>query len=131
MPDKPRAKPQSRAALLRQYLLVGGGLGLYFGLFFRPLREPNFVLAMALALLATAVFTIPTLLKKDRPTLSAWGKTAVTTFIKFVLILALLEVRHYVYDIGGKWLVAVFTTALGAAGGWWLAQSDINKKPTK
>lgn len=127
MPDKQRARPQTRSALLRQYLLVGGGLGLYFGLFFRPLREPNFVLAIALALLAAAVFTIPSLLKKDRPRLGEWGKTAVTTFIKFALILSLLEVRHYVYDLGGKWLVAVFTTLLGAAGGWWLAQTDIPK----
>ncbi|MFZ1396274.1 MAG: hypothetical protein WAS33_05220 [Candidatus Promineifilaceae bacterium] len=124
MADKRRVKPQTRAALLRQYLLVGGGLGLYFGLFFRPLREPNFALAVALALLATAFFNIPTLLKKDRPTLSVWGKTAVTTFLKFALILALLEVRHYVYDLGGRWLVAVFTTLLGAAGGWWLAQTE-------
>lgn len=124
MADKRRVKPQTRAALLRQYLLVGGGLGLYFGLFFRPLREPNFALAVALALLATAVFNIPTLLKKDRPTLSVWGKTAVTTFLKFALILALLEVRHYVYDLGGRWLVAAFTTLLGAAGGWWLAQTE-------
>ena len=129
MSDKRRsAKPQTRSALLQQYLLVGGGLGLYFGLFFRPLREPNFAVAIALALLATAVFTIPTLLKKERPTMEAWGKTAVTTFIKFGLILALLEARHYVHDLGGKWLVAIFTTLLGAAGGWWLAQSDINKR---
>ncbi len=128
MPDKRRAKPQTRAALLRQFLLVGSGLGLYFGLFFRPLREPSFVLAFALALLATAVFTIPSLLKKDRPSLREWGKTALLTFFKFVLGLTLLEVRHYVYDLGGKWLVTVFTTILGAAGGYWLAQTDINKK---
>ena len=129
MSDKRRsAKPQTRSALLQQYLLVGGGLGLYFGLFFRPLREPNFAVAMALALLATAVFTIPPLLKKDRPTMEAWGKTAVTTFIKFGLILSLLETRHYVHDLGGKWLVALFTTLLGVAGGWWLAQSDTNKR---
>lgn len=124
MPDKRRAKPQSRAALLRQYLLVGGGLGLYFGLFFRPLREPNFAVAVAVALLATAVFTIPSLLKKDRLPLDEWGKTAVTTFLKFALILTLLETRHYVYDLSGRWLVAVFATALGAAGGWWLAQTE-------
>ena len=128
MANKRSAKPQTRAALLRQYLLVGGGLGLYFGLFFRPLREPNFALAVALALLATAVYTIPSLLKKDRPPMGLWWRTAVATFIKFALILALLEVRHYIYDMGGKWLVALFTTVLGAAGGWWLAQTDFNKK---
>ena len=117
-------KQKARTALLRQYLLVGSGLGLYFGLFFRPLREPNFAVAVALALLATAVFTVPALLKKDRPPLGKLGRTAVTTFIKFAIILALLESRHYVYDLGGRWLVAVFTTLLGVGAGWWLAQSD-------
>jgi hypothetical protein len=118
-------KPKARAGLLRQYLLAGAGLGLYFGLFFRPLREPNFAVALSLALLATAVFVVPALLKKSRPPLGELGRTAVTTFVKFVLILALLESRHYVYDLGGKWLVTVFTTLLGAGAGWWLAQSDV------
>lgn len=115
---------QSGKTAVSQFILVGAGLGLYVGLFFRPLREANFAVAIALALLATAVFTIPSLLKKNRPTLGEWGKTAVATFVKFALILSLLEVRHYVYDLGGKWLVAVFTTLLGAAGGFWLAQRD-------
>lgn len=120
---KPKARQSGKTAVT-QFILVGAGLGLYFGLFFRPLREPNFAVAVALALLATAVFTIPSLLKKNRPTLGEWGKTAVTTFVKFALILSLLEVRHYVYDLGGKWLVAAFTTLLGAAGGYWMAQRD-------
>ena len=118
-------KPKVRSGLLRQYILAGAGLGLYFGLFFRPMREANFAVAVALALLATAVTSGLTLLKKDRPPLTEVGKTAVTTFIKFALILALLEGRHYVYDLGGKWLVAAFTTLLGAGAGWWLAQKDV------
>lgn len=113
---------------LRRYALTGAAVGLYFGLFFRPLREPNFAVAVALALLATAVTIVIALLKKDRPPLRELGGTAVTTFIKFALILALLEGRHYVYDLGGKWLVSVFTTLLGAGAGWWLAQSDIGTK---
>ena len=117
-------KPKARAGLLRQYLLAGAGLGLYFGLFFRPMREPNFAVSVALALLATAVFVVPALLKKDRPSLGELGRTAVTTFIKFAIILALLESRHYAYDLGGRWLVTIFTTLLGAGAGWWLAQSD-------
>ena len=117
-------KQKARAGLLRQYVLAGAGLGLYFGLFFRPAREPNFAVGVALALLATAVFIVPALLKKDRPPLGDLGRTAVTTFIKFAFILALLESRHYVYDLGGKWLVTIFTTLLGADAGWWLAQSD-------
>ncbi|WP_420631094.1 hypothetical protein [Candidatus Leptofilum sp.] len=120
-----------KQSLLRQYLLVGGGLGLYFGWFFRPLREPNFAIAVALALLATAVFTTIALLKKDRPPLGELGKTAVNTFLKFGVILTFLEVRHFVYDFGGRWLVVLFTTLLGAFGGWWMAQSDLQKSRQK
>jgi hypothetical protein len=88
------------------------------------MREPNFAVSVALALLATAVIVTIALLKKDRPPLGELGRTAATTFIKFAVILALLEFRHYVYDLGGKWLVTAFTTLLGAGAGWWLAQSD-------
>lgn len=121
-------KPKVRSGLLRQYILAGGGLGLYFGLFFRPVREANFAVAVALALLATAVTIVIALLKKDRLPLRELGGTAVTTFVKFGLVLALLEGRHYIYDLGGKWLVTVFTTLLGACAGWWLAQGDIVTK---
>ncbi|MBK8902758.1 MAG: hypothetical protein IPM53_16330 [Anaerolineaceae bacterium] len=120
---KQKARPSGKTAVT-QYILVGAGLGLYFGLFFRPLREPNFLAAVALALLAAAAVTILGLLKKARPTLPELGKTAVTNFIKFALVLALLEGRHYAFDLGGKWLVTAFTTVLGGLAGWWLAQSD-------
>ena len=118
-------KQKARKGLLQQYILAGGGLGLYFGLFFHPLREANFAVAIALALLATAVTLVIALLKKDRPPLGELGRTAVSTFIKFALVLALLEGRHYAYELGGKWLVTLFTTLLGAGAGWWLAQSDV------
>lgn len=120
-----------KQGLVRQYILVGGGLGLYFGYFFRPLRDPNFAVAVAMALLATAVLTTISLLRKNRPPFEEIGKTAVTTFLKFAIILALLEVRHYVYDFGGRWLVVVVTTLLGAIGGWWMAQSDMQKSGQK
>ena len=119
-------KSRSRAGVgpLRQYILAGAGLGLYFGLFFRPVREPNLAVALSLALLATAVMSGITLFRKDRPPLTDLGKTAVATFIKFFLILLLLEARHYAYDLGGKWLVTIFTTLLGAGAGWWLATNN-------
>lgn len=120
-------KQKTKKTVMQQYILVGGGLGLYFGLFFRPLREPNFAVAVALALLATAAVIIFRMLRKDRPPLATLGQTAVTTFIKFALVLALLEGRHYVHDLGGRWLVTIFTTLMGAIAGWWFAQSERRK----
>ena len=124
---KPKSKAQTKRSLVQQYILAGAGLGLYFGLFFRPVREPNFAVALALALLATAAILILALLKKDRPPLRELGRVAGFNFIKFSLLLALLEGRHYVHDLGGKWLVSLFTTLLGGAAGWWLAQNEQRK----
>lgn len=121
------SKQKARMGLMQQYLLTGGGLGLYFGLFFRPTREPSFAFAVALALLAVVVLTILALFKKDRPSLAELGQTAVTNFIKFALVLALLESRHYAYDWGGKWLVSLFTTGMGVIAGWWLAQQQMKQ----
>lgn len=113
---------------MQQYVLAGAGLGLYFGLFFRPVREPNFAVVVALAVLATAAITIFSLLKKDRPSLGEVGQTAVTNFVKFGLVLALLDGRHYAYDLGGKWFVTFFTTGMGAIAGWWMARAQLRQE---
>ena len=112
---------------MQQYIFAGLGLGFYFGYFFRPAREPNFAVTVALALLVTAVITALALLKKNRPSFAELGKTAVFTFIKFGLVLALLEGRHYVHDLGGKWLVTLFATLLGGVAGWWMALNEQRK----
>jgi hypothetical protein len=115
---------KGKYSLVQQYLLAGAGLGFYFGYFFRPAREPNFAVAVSLALLAAAVVTILGLFKKPRLPLVELGKTAVSTFIKFGLFMALLEGRHYAYDLGGKWVVTLFATLLGGFTGWWLAHRE-------
>ncbi len=122
--SKPKVNGKAKYNRVQQYMLAGAGLGLYFGLFFRPVREPNFAVAVALALLAATVITILGLFKKPRLPLIELGKTAVSTFIKFALFMALMEGRHYAYDLGGKWLVTLFATLLGGFTGWWLAHRE-------
>ena len=51
------ANEKGRATIWR-YVLTGAGLGLYFGLFFRPLREPNLLLVVVLSLLAALITVV-------------------------------------------------------------------------
>ena len=114
--------------LMTRYALTGGALGLYFGLFFRPARQPNlwFVLLLAgLVMIVTVAieawrkrpFSIPNLLK-----------TALSTFLKTFIFLILLELRHPIFDAGGKVAVTVFMTLMGALAGLGYAYEQIRQK---
>jgi hypothetical protein len=106
--------------LLTRYALTGGAIGLYFGLFFRPLREANFVYALGLALLVAVVMSGLHLWQK-RPSLATLPATFAITFVKAALALTLLEGRHLAFDWGGKTAVTLFTVIMGAATGLWFA----------
>jgi hypothetical protein len=106
--------------LLTRHALTGGAIGLYFGLFFRPLREANFGYALLLALLVAVVMSGLRLLQK-RPSLSTLPPYFAITFVKAALALTLLEGRHVAFDWGGKTAVIVFTVIMGAATGLWFA----------
>ena len=106
--------------LLTRYALTGGAIGLYFGLFFRPMREANYGYALVLALVVAVVMTGLHVLQK-RPSLTTLPRHFVITFIKAALALTLLEGRHIAYDWGGKTTVTIFTVIMGAATGLWFA----------
>ena len=109
--------------LLTRYALTGGALGLYFGLFFRPLREANFTYALFLALLVAVVMSGLHLWQK-RPSFATLPAYFASTFVKVALALTLLEGRHLVYDWGGKTAVTIFTVIMGAAAGLWFAYAQ-------
>lgn len=126
--------------LLTRYALTGGAIGLYFGLFFRPLREANFGYALLLALLVAVVMSGLHLWQK-RPlrqatsgrrsvqaSLATLPATFAITFVKAALALTLLEGRHLAFGWGGKTAVTLFTIIMGAATGLWFAY-DQNRQP--
>ena len=115
--------------LLPRYALTGGAIGLYFGLFFRPLREATFAYALLLALVAAVVMALLHLWQK-RPSLSTLPAHFVITFVKTALALTLLEGRHIAYDWGGKTAVIIFTVIMGAATGLWFAY-DQSRRTTQ
>ncbi len=109
--------------LLLRYALTGGAIGLYFGLFFRPLREANYVYALMLALVASVVMTVLHVWQKQA-SLSTVPRQFGITFVKVALALTVLEGRHLAYDWGGKTAVTVFTVIMGAATGLWFAYAQ-------
>lgn len=116
--------------LLTRYTLTGGAIGLYFGFFFRPAREPNLLFVLGLAILISVVMTGIKAFK-ERPSLWALLKSAVFTFLKATLFLVLLELRHPVYDYGGRVAVTVFMSLMGALAGLWYAYEEIRQKRGK
>lgn len=119
---------ESEAKLsLSRYALTGGALGLYFGLFFRPARQPSLLFALGLAILIALVITG---IKgfRERPSLTVLLKTAAATFLKAALFLILLELRHPVYAWGGKVAVTIFMTLMGALAGLWYGYGQLRQR---
>lgn len=104
--------------LVRRYVLTGAALGLYFGLFFRPVREPSLLLVVGLSLLAAAATVGLRLVRGERPSFGRLLKDFAFTWGKFALVLAIFEGRHLAHDFGGRMAVTLMTTALGALTGW-------------
>ncbi len=113
--------------LLTRYALTGGAIGLYFGFFFRPAREPNLWFVLVLGSLVTVV-TVAVQAWRKRPLFSQLLKTAALTFVRACLFLVLLELRHPIYDFGGKFAVTIFMTVMGAVAGLWYAYEQIRQK---
>mgnify|MGYP006909080028 CR=1 FL=1 len=114
--------------LYTRYALTGGALGLYFGLFFRPARQPNLWFVLLLAGLVTVVTVVVQAWRKRPFSIPNLLKTALSTFLKALIFLILLELRHPVYDAGGKAAVALFMTLMGALAGLGYAYEQIRQK---
>jgi hypothetical protein len=121
-------KKVTRNQLLTRYALTGGGLGLYFGFFFRPARQPNLWFVLLLASLVMVVTVIMQAWRKRPLSITQLLKTALSTFLKAFLFLILLELRHPIYDAGGKVAVTVFMTIMGALAGLGYAYELIRQK---
>lgn len=113
---KSEARDNKWPATAQRYVMTGAAIGLYFGYFFRPAREPSLMLIFGLS---AAVVVVTLLLK--RPPLADIPRVAVSTFLKYSLLLAVLEGRHLAYDLGGRWATMAMTGATGALAGLWFA----------
>ena len=114
--------------LLTRYALTGAGLGLYFGLFFRPARQPNLWFVLLLSGLVMVVTVVIEAWRKRPFSIPNLLKTALSTFLKAFVFLVLLELRHPIYDAGGKVAVTIFMTLMGALAGLGYAYDQIRQK---
>lgn len=123
--EKERQAQDSATARRQRYILAGAALGLYFGLFFRPVRQgPSLGVVLGLSLLSALLMTF---LRLRRPENRAAGKLlryGLRTWITFALFLAMLEGRHLAHDLGGRVATTLFTTLSGAGLGLWYAMTE-------
>ena len=101
---------------------MGAGLGLYFGLFFRPAREPSFLFAIGLAILVTFVMFLIRLIRKDRPGFAVAFREVPLNLLQYTIILIALEARHFAHDAGGRVATSILMTIMGSITGalyWW------------
>lgn len=108
---------------LRQYVLTGAALGLYFGWFFRPLRDPSIV---TILLLSTVITIVMTCIRMWRREWEQLAKRAASTWVNYALILAVLEARHFAFDLGGRPAVIVMTILFGALAGYRMATKPLD-----
>lgn len=96
-----------------QYVLMGGAIGLYYGLFYRgPQSPPDYFMAVLLSFIAAAVTVIVRFWKK-KPSFSTILVDFLKIFGLFAAFLLGLELRKVIYELKGKTTVTIFTTSLG------------------
>ncbi|MBE2202221.1 MAG: hypothetical protein IAE79_26665 [Anaerolinea sp.] len=104
----------------QRYAWIGAALGLYFGLFFRPLREPSLMLVVGLSLLAALVTLIVRMVKAKQVGLDGRAlRQFAILWAQYALFLAMLEGRHLAYAWGGKGGATLFAAIMGAITGLW------------
>jgi hypothetical protein len=105
---------------LAQYGLVGGALGLYYGIFYQPGSEPDIAMAFMLSAFAALLTVIVRSWRKGFP----FRKLAIdfiTIFFFFAIFMLSITLRKTAYDLGGQPLVIAETLISGIALGLLLA----------
>jgi multisubunit Na+/H+ antiporter MnhB subunit len=98
-------------------VVVGGAIGLYMGIFFRPSREPDLGFVFGLIVVATLV-TIALRLARKKVTRASLGRETLRSFALYFFALLSLEGRHYVLNAAGPVVLVLFTTLLGVLIGY-------------
>lgn len=117
--ELPKMKKATAQQLkVQRYVLTGIGLGIYFGWFFRPLREPSIWTPI---ILAATVAIVMTLLRLWREGKEGSLRYAGSIFLRTALGIALLELRHPIFNFGGRIAVIVMMMIAGGLFGYWWA----------
>ncbi len=126
--DKKTTQQPTGFRLYSQYVLVGGAIGLYYGIFSRGTQSSlDFSVAILLAVLAGALTTAVRSWKKKK----SFGTIALD-FIKitamFLVFLLALQLRSVIEGYGGRTMVIIFMTSIGILFGLIMG---ISRKPAR
>lgn len=106
-----------------RYVATGAALGAYFGFFFRPQRSANLLSPILLGLAAALFTMLLQWLRKDKLSAGERLRRFLTLWLGFGLVLAGLELRHWMFAVGGRWLTLAGSAGLGALLGWWMSRN--------
>ncbi len=111
-----------------QYILVGGAIGLYYGIFSRGTQDaPDYGMAVILAVLAGLITAVVRNWRKKKPFMTV-ALDAVKISALFLVFLLALQTRSVIEGWGGRTAVIVVMTVLGVALGLILG---VTRKPAR
>ncbi|MGB1249365.1 MAG: hypothetical protein ACPG8W_01945 [Candidatus Promineifilaceae bacterium] len=106
---------------IRQYVLTGAAIGIYFGWSFQPRQDPQVSTVIFLSVIITIVMTLIRVYQGHRENLL---RRAISTFVQYALVISILQARHFALEWGGRAAVVLMTTTMGALSGYWLAYKE-------
>jgi hypothetical protein len=107
--------------MIQRYILIGAGIGLYYGLFYKPSGvDPDYGIAIVLSIFAALITVIVRFWGKKQP-FSTIIKNYFELLLLYSVFLLTLSARHLAEQIGGKFGVVLFTTLTGTCMGYFMA----------
>jgi len=126
----PMNKKNSNSRIYIQYGFIGAALGLYYGIFYQPVGEPDFYIAALLSVAAALVTVITRSWKKHFPL-----KKIIKDFLMilgfFLIFLLTLVFRKVAYQLGGQIAVIIETTLASIGLGLLMAARKMAAKKDK
>jgi hypothetical protein len=106
---------------IQRYLLIGAGIGLYYGIFYKPSgADPDYGIAIGLSIFAALITVLIRFWGKKQP-FSVIIKNFFEWLLLYSIFLLTLAARHLAEQIGGKYGVMLFTTFTGTCLGYFMA----------
>ena len=124
-----KKKEITKSGLYMQYALIGGALGLYYGIR-RPPGEADFFSAIWLSVLAALVTVIFRSWKKGFP-FAKIAKDFLISLSFFLIFMLSLAFRKIAFDLGGQTIVIIEMMLVGVCLGLLMAWQRIGESETK
>lgn len=115
-----KSKKELYRGKLAQYGLVGGALGLYYGVFYKPGSEPDVAMALMLSAFAALVTVIIRSWRKGF-TFKKIALDFLLIFFFFSIFMLSITLRKTMFNLGGQPLVIAETLISGVVLGLLLA----------